>query len=41
MTQGTHNGQEINFFGTLREIIELEHNFDGISIVCLNVTSLN
>jgi len=26
MTEGTHNGQFIDFFGTLREIIQLEYN---------------
>jgi hypothetical protein len=33
MTQGTHNGQEIDFFGTLRDIIQLEHNLDERSVV--------
>jgi hypothetical protein len=33
MTRGTHNGKEINFFGTLREIIQLEYNFYERSVV--------
>jgi hypothetical protein len=33
MTRGTHNNDEIDFFGTLREIIQLEYNFDGRSVV--------
>jgi hypothetical protein len=32
-TPGTHNGQEIDFFGTLREIIQLNYNFDDRSVV--------
>jgi hypothetical protein len=33
MTPGTHKGQEIDFFGTLREIIQLNYNFDDRSVV--------
>ena len=33
MTQGTHNGQLIDFFGTLKEIVQLEYNNDERSVV--------
>jgi hypothetical protein len=33
MTPGTYKGQEIDFFGTLREIIQLNYNFDDRSVV--------
>uniref|UniRef100_J3LNX2 DUF4218 domain-containing protein n=1 Tax=Oryza brachyantha TaxID=4533 RepID=J3LNX2_ORYBR len=33
MTQGTHNGQFIDFFGTLKEIIELEYNSEERTVV--------
>jgi len=33
MTQGTHNGQFIDFYGTLKEIIELEYNAEERTVV--------
>ena len=33
MTQGTHNGQFIDFYGTLKEIIELEYNSEERTVV--------
>ena len=33
MTQGTHNGQLIDFFGTLKEIVQLEYNNDERTVV--------
>ena len=33
MTQGTHNGQFIDFYGTLKEIIEIEYNSKERTIV--------
>ena len=33
MTQGMHNGQFIDFFGTLKEIIQLEYNSDERTVV--------
>ena len=33
MSKSEHNGQPIDFFGTLKEIIQLEYNLDGRSIV--------
>jgi hypothetical protein len=38
MSQSTHNGQVTDFFGILKEIIQLDYN--GMQF-CLNVTSLN
>jgi hypothetical protein len=33
MTQGTHNSQDIDFFGTLKEIIQIDYNLDQRSVV--------
>ena len=33
MSKSEHNGQPIDFFGTLKEIIQLEYNMDGRSVV--------
>ena len=33
MTQGTHNNEVMDFYGTLKEIIQLDYNGDDMSVV--------
>ena len=41
MTQGMHNGQFIDFFGTLKKIIQFEYSSDERTVVFLDVSGLN